>query len=108
MSTILVPYMQQFLGWEHNTAESIYHYFIAAAYSMTVVGGWISDRLLGRYRTILWLSSGNVLGHAVPAAVDLGFRSPGFLLGMTLASGRPTRPKPNLSAFPTPPVPPAQ
>ena len=39
MSTILVPYMQQFLRWDHNTAESIYHYFVGAAYAMTVVGG---------------------------------------------------------------------
>ena len=71
MSTILVPYMQQFLGWQHNTAESVYHYFVAAAYAMTVVGGWLSDRFFGRYRTILWLSYGYVLGHAVLAASDL-------------------------------------
>jgi len=99
MSTILVPYMQQFLGWEHNTAESIYHYFIAAAYSMTVVGGWISDRLLGRYRTILWLSYGYVLGHAVLAAGDLGFRVPALFIGMTLIVVGQSGIKPNLSAF---------
>src|SRR3954464_4196559 len=61
MSTILVPYMQGFLGWDRNTAESIYHWFIGAAYASTVFGGWVSDRFLGRYRTILWLSYGYVL-----------------------------------------------
>ena len=72
MSTILVPYMQQFLGWQRNRAESVYHDFVGAAYAMTVVGGWLSDRFFGRYRTILWLSYGYVLGHAVLAAGDLG------------------------------------
>jgi POT family proton-dependent oligopeptide transporter len=99
MSTILVPYMQQFLGWEHNRAESIYHYFVGVAYAMTVVGGWISDRFFGRYRTILWLSYGYVLGHAVLAAGDLGFRVPALFIGMTLIVIGQSGIKPNLSAF---------
>ena len=99
MSTILVPYMQQFLGWGHTTAESIYHVFIFAAYGMTVVGGWISDRFLGRYRTILWLSYGYVLGHAVLAAGDFGFRVPALFAGMALIVIGQAGIKPNLSAF---------
>ncbi len=99
MSTILVPYMQQFLGWNHNNAESIYHYFVGAAYAMTVVGGWISDRFLGRYRTILWLSYGYVLGHAVLAAGELGFRVPALFIGMVLIVIGQSGIKPNLSAF---------
>ncbi len=99
MSTILVPYMQQFLGWGHTTAESVYHYFIAAAYTMTIVGGWISDRFLGRYRTILWLSYGYVLGHAVLAAGDFGFRVPALFVGMALIVIGQAGIKPNLSAF---------
>ncbi len=99
MSTILVPYMQQFLRWDHNTAESIYHYFVGAAYAMTVVGGWISDRFLGRYRTILWLSYGYVLGHAVLAAGELGFRVPALFIGMILIVIGQSGIKPNLSAF---------
>jgi POT family proton-dependent oligopeptide transporter len=99
MSTILVPYMQEFLGWEHNRAESIYHYFVAAAYMMTVVGGWLSDRFFGRYKTILWLSYGYVLGHAVLAAGDLGFRVPALYIGMVLIVIGQSGIKPNLSAF---------
>jgi len=99
MSTILVPYMQQFLGWQHNTAESVYHYFVAAAYAMTVVGGWLSDRFFGRYRTILWLSYGYVLGHAVLAASDLGWRVVALFVGMGLIVIGQSGIKPNLSAF---------
>jgi len=65
MTTILVPYMQQFLGWQRNRAEGVYHDFIFAAFAMTVLGAWLSDRFFGRYRTILWLSYGYVAGHAV-------------------------------------------
>src|SRR4051812_29146531 len=99
MSTILVPYMQGFLGWDRNTAESIYHWFIGAAYASTVFGGWISDRFFGRYKTILWLSYGYVLGHAVLAAGDLGFRVGALFAGMGLIVLGQAGIKPNLSAF---------
>jgi len=99
MSTILVPYMQNFLRWDRNTSESIYHWFVGAAYTSTILGGWISDRFLGRYRTILWLSYGYVLGHAVLAAGDLGFRVAALFLGMALIVIGQAGIKPNLSAF---------
>src|SRR5258708_33213194 len=82
MSTILVPYMQQFLGWEHNRAEGWFHDFVFAAYAMSVIGGWLSHRFLGRDRTILWLSSGDVVWHTVLATAGLpaGLRSAGAYL----------------------------
>jgi POT family proton-dependent oligopeptide transporter len=101
MSTILVPYMQQFLGWERNRAESVYHDFVAAAYAMTIVGGWLSDRFFGRFRTILWLSYGYVLGHAVLSGADLvpSARVLALYAGMTLIVIGQSGVKPNLSAF---------
>src|SRR5437870_9761483 len=99
MSTILVPYMLQVHTSDHNTSESSYHHVVCAAYAMTVVGGWISDLFLGRYRTILWLSYGYVLGHAVLAAGELGFRVPALFIGMILIVIGQSGIKPNLSAF---------
>ena len=99
MSTILVPYMQNFLNWNHDTAESIYHLFVGAAYTTTILGGWVSDRFLGRYRTILWLSYGYVLGHAVLAAGELGFRVVALFVGMAFIVLGQAGIKPNLSAF---------
>jgi len=101
MSTILVPYMELMLGWSEADASATYHYFVAAAYFMTLVGGWISDRLLGRYRTILWLSVGYVVGHAVLAAADLapGVRIAGLYAGMGLIAIGAGGVKPNVSAF---------
>ena len=101
MSTILVPYLQDFLGWERNRAEGLFHNFVAAAYAMTVVGGWLSDRFFGRYKTILWLSYGYVLGHAVLAGADLtpNVRVAAMYLGLTLVVIGQSGIKPNLSAF---------
>jgi POT family proton-dependent oligopeptide transporter len=101
MSTILVPYMQQFLGWQRNRAEGLFHDFVAAAYAMTVIGGWLSDRFFGRYRTILWLSYGYVLGHAVLAGADFapGLRVAALYLGLSLIVVGQSGVKPNLSAF---------
>ena len=101
MTTILVPYMQQFLGWQRNRAEGVYHDFIFAAYAMTVLGAWLSDRFFGRYRTILWLSYGYVAGHAVLAAMDVapGARATLLFLGMSLIVLGQSGIKPNLSAF---------
>ena len=101
MSTILVPYMQNFLGWQRTNAEGVFHDFVAAAYAMTVIGAWLSDRFIGRYRTILWLSYGYVLGHATLAAMDLAPAARATLLfsGMTLIVVGQAGIKPNLSAF---------
>ncbi len=101
MSTILVPYMQQYLDWPRNRAEGVYHDFVAAAYAMTVLGAWLSDRFFGRYRTILWLSYGYVAGHATLAAMDVApaVRATLLFAGMTLIVVGQAGIKPNLSAF---------
>src|SRR5262249_55254999 len=56
MSTILVPYMQHFLGWQHNRAEGAFHDFVAGAYAATVIGGWVSGRFLWRCKSIVLVS----------------------------------------------------
>ena len=101
MSTILVPYMERALGWSEADSSAIYHYFVAASFFMTLFGGWISDRLIGRYRTILWLSIGYVLGHATLAVADLtpGIRVGALYLGMALIAIGAGGVKPNVSAF---------
>lgn len=101
MSTILVPYMQSNLGFSETRAEALFHWFVAAAYAATVLGGWVSDRFWGRYKTILWLSYGYVLGHAILAGADLapGLALLALYLGLSFIVIGQAGIKPNLSAF---------
>jgi dipeptide/tripeptide permease len=47
---------QDQLKFSPNTATEIVHGFTMAAYGITVLGGYISDAVLGKYRTILYFS----------------------------------------------------
>ena len=44
------------LGQTVDTSTSIIHLFIFANYFMPLFGAWLSDKLIGRYSTILYVS----------------------------------------------------
>jgi len=46
------------------------HLFFGAVYALPIIGAIISDRWLGKYRTIFWLSLVYCLGHAALAAFE--------------------------------------
>jgi proton-dependent oligopeptide transporter, POT family len=72
MRSILTLYLARELYVHHpafaaapaSFAKAHFHLFVAAVYALPMIGAVISDRLLGKYRTILWLSlvyaSGNL------------------------------------------------
>jgi len=72
MSSILVVFMTKHLmgsGGELSVmagepAKAWFHYFISAAYFMTLVGAIISDFWLGKYKTIIWFSLVYCVGFA--------------------------------------------
>ncbi len=51
-------------------ASSIIHTFGAAVYAVPMIGAILADRLLGKYRTILWLSIIYCLGHLALAVFE--------------------------------------
>jgi POT family proton-dependent oligopeptide transporter len=51
-------------------AKAWTHYFIAAVYAFPIVGAILSDWLLGKYRTIIWISLLYCVGHAILAIMD--------------------------------------
>ncbi|MFK7959042.1 MAG: hypothetical protein AB8G96_00830 [Phycisphaerales bacterium] len=53
-------------------AKAIYHLFTGAAYFFPLFGSLLSDIFLGKYRTILLLSMGYCIGHALLAMGDTG------------------------------------
>lgn len=73
MRTILVVFMTKYLhymvegefGTEMSDAKAneYYHNFVAATYLFPVLGSFLSDVLIGKYKTILWLSIVYCLGH---------------------------------------------
>jgi POT family proton-dependent oligopeptide transporter len=96
MRNILVIYMVQYLLVSAADSKASYHYFVMANYLMPLVGGWLADRFLGRYRVILWLSFGYVIGNLVIAAVPTRM---GLLAGCALIAIGAGGIKPCVSAF---------
>src|SRR5271156_7097249 len=39
-----------------GAAKEVFHTFVLGVYFFPLLGGWLADRLLGKYRTILYLS----------------------------------------------------
>jgi POT family proton-dependent oligopeptide transporter len=67
-----------------------------ACYLTPLVGGWLADRFHGRYRVILWLSFGYVLGHAAIALWETRW---GLFFGLLLISLGSGGIKPCVSAY---------
>ncbi len=64
-----------------NDAEGYTHYFVAGVYYLPVLGALLSDGLLGKYRTIFWLSIVYCCGHFALACND---KPAGLILGLVL------------------------
>jgi POT family proton-dependent oligopeptide transporter len=96
MRSILTVYMAQWLLLPEHVAEASYHLFVTACYLTPLAGGWLADRLWGRYRVILWLSLGYVGGHAVIAAFESRW---GLFAGLTLIALGSGGIKPCVSAY---------
>lgn len=56
---------------DETTATIWQHRFVAGVYYLPIVGAVVADWLLGKYRTILWLSIVYCLGHVAMALVDM-------------------------------------
>jgi POT family proton-dependent oligopeptide transporter len=55
------------LGETKDDATAIIHFFKFANYFMPLLGAWLSDKIIGRYHTILWISMIYCLGNGVLA-----------------------------------------
>ncbi len=78
-------------------AKEVMHTFIIGVYFFPLLGGWLADRFLGKYRTILYLSLVYCVGQACLALfVD---NKIGFYLGLFLIALGSGGIKPCVSAF---------
>lgn len=67
MRSILTIFMIQVLLFQEADATSTYHLFASACYLFPLLGAYVSDRVWGKYKTILYLSLVYCAGHAVLA-----------------------------------------
>jgi len=65
MKSILTIFMIQVLLFQESDATFTYHIFSSLCYFFPVLGAFISDRIWGKYKTILYLSLVYCAGHAV-------------------------------------------
>ncbi|MBL9016126.1 MAG: MFS transporter [Myxococcales bacterium] len=56
MRNILTPFLITYLLLTKAESKEVFHSFVIGVYFFPVLGGWISDRLYGKYRTILAFS----------------------------------------------------
>jgi POT family proton-dependent oligopeptide transporter len=72
-------------GERDAAAKEVFHAFVMGVYFFPLLGGWLADRLWGRYLTILRLSVIYTLGYALLAASTtwtLGFNAGLFLIAL--------------------------
>ena len=76
MIGILTLYIKNQLALGGSAATEISHLFKFGVYFLPLFGAWLSDRVLGRYRTILYLSFFYCAGHALLALGDVVYQLP--------------------------------
>jgi len=94
---ILEMYLKERMAMGSSGATEVLHLFGAAVYFLPLVGGWLADRFLGRYATILYISLFYCLGHACMAA--FGSTLYGLYAGLALLALGAGGIKPCVSAF---------
>ncbi len=95
MRAILFLYMTQVIRYSDTDATPLYSTFKMACYFLPLLGGWIADRWLGRYWTIVGFSVPYVLGHFI-----LGYPNQvALLIALALLAGGSGVIKPNISTL---------
>ncbi len=95
MRTILFLYLTTVLHFADNKAAPLYNGFKMGCYFLPLLGGYIADRWLGRYWTIVGFSVPYVLGHfilGIPNEVAL-------ITALALLAGGSGVIKPNISTL---------
>jgi POT family proton-dependent oligopeptide transporter len=100
MRALLILYMTapiaaNGLGFDTARAASIYGWYTFGVYAAAIPGGWIADRLLGQYRSVLLGGIIITLGHFSMAIPTLPF----FYLGLCLIVCGTGLLKPNVSTM---------
>jgi POT family proton-dependent oligopeptide transporter len=97
MLSILTLYLKNVMGMDKGESTEVVHLFATAVYFLPLVGGWLADRWLGRYWTILSISLFYCLGHGALALFEGSLA--GVYVGLGLIAIGAGGIKPCVSAF---------
>ena len=96
MRTLLALYMINVLGFSQATGATVMKSFMAACYLTPFFGGWVAEKYLGRYKTILYYSLPYILGHIILGAFQ---NTTGLAVALVLLAFGSGAIKPNTSVL---------
>ncbi len=95
MRAILAKYMADQLALGQANAATYNSFFIAACYFLPLLGGYVADRYLGKYWTIVSFSIPYILGHVILGVETFTF----LVIALTLLAMGSGVIKPNISTL---------
>lgn len=96
MKALLVLYMVDKLGYSDANSSTVASLFTAACYILPIAGGYIADRWLGKFRTIIYFAIPYILGHIILGTFTAEI---GFYTALALLAGGSGSIKPNISTL---------
>lgn len=96
MKALLVLYMIDKLGYSDANSSTVASFFTALAYILPIVGGYIADHYLGKFRTIIYFAIPYILGHIILGTFD---NNVGLYVALALLAGGSGSIKPNISTL---------
>jgi POT family proton-dependent oligopeptide transporter len=65
MRTLLTLYLVDVLHFTRNQSGQTAQFFVATCYILPLLGGFVADRYLGKFKTILYFSFPYIMGHII-------------------------------------------
>ena len=96
MRTLLALYMIDVLGFSEAAGTTVMKAFMATCYLTPFFGGWVAEKYLGRYKTILYYSLPYILGHLILGGVQ---NKMGLFVALVLLAFGSGAIKPNTSVL---------
>jgi POT family proton-dependent oligopeptide transporter len=96
MKALLVLYMIDELGYSDANSATVASFFTAACYILPIAGGYIADRWLGKFRTIIYFAIPYIMGHIILGTFTTEI---GLYTALALLAGGSGSIKPNISTL---------
>ncbi|MBD3382567.1 MAG: MFS transporter [candidate division Zixibacteria bacterium] len=96
MKALLVLYMIDKLGYSDADSATVASIFTASCYIAPIIGGYVADRWLGKFRTIIYFAIPYIMGHIILGSFET---STGLYVALALLAGGSGSVKPNISTL---------